>query len=207
MAIKTEGNLLPSNTNIPLDSRTRVQSLADVTSIDNPYIGLLFYVSETSKVYVVTGLADKKNALGITIPNAMVGTYEEVSGKDGADGAKGEPGKDGADGADGKDGVTPSITVGNVSVVDDPEQANVSLGEGSTDKDIILDFAIPRGPAGSGADADVLANISTKVDAIDATLVGVTEMLEELVNGGGGGNVVVKTSEDDILKALLVFSK
>lgn len=186
MAIKTEGNLLPSNTDIPLDARTRIQTLDDVSSIDNPYIGLLFYVTDTNKVYVVTGLAGKKNPLGITIPNAMVGTYEEVSGKD---------------------GVTPSITIGNVSVVDDPEQADVSLGEGSTDKDVIIDFAIPRGPAGSGADSDVLANISAKVDAIDAALAGVSEILDEIVNGEGGGDVVVETSEDDILKALLIFSK
>ena len=37
------GSLVPDTTDTPLDARARVASLSAVDSIDNPFIGMIFY--------------------------------------------------------------------------------------------------------------------------------------------------------------------
>lgn len=235
MATKTTGNLIPSNTNVPLDARARISSLEDMVNIGNPYIGLIVYVVSTGKLYVVTGLKSKE-VDGVLVENAAVDTYEELEGisniaiggvttvaateqahvevvKTGTtatlhfaipQGEDGKDGEQGIQGESGKDGITPSITVGDVTVVDNPEEANVTVADGSTDVDVILNFAIPRGPAGEGGAAD-LTEVNNKLAAISESLEGVNDILETIV---GPDNVVVGgASEDDIVKALLIWGK
>ena len=70
--IMTSGPFIPNEKNIPLDSRTRINTIADMAFIPNPYIGMLVYVIDEDKYYKVKTL--KANNLGIA--NSLVDTYE-----------------------------------------------------------------------------------------------------------------------------------
>ena len=43
MLIEVAGSLIPGTVNTPLDQRTRVADLSDVSLIENPFIGMKFY--------------------------------------------------------------------------------------------------------------------------------------------------------------------
>ena len=45
----TKGGFKPSAADMPLDIRTRINSLDDVFSIPMPYIGMVFFVKENGK--------------------------------------------------------------------------------------------------------------------------------------------------------------
>lgn len=78
------GSLLPSNTNVPTNARSRINTLADVESIELPAIGEIFYCIENKTLYVITGLKSKEIS-GITLPDSVVDTYKEVcQGGDGS---------------------------------------------------------------------------------------------------------------------------
>lgn len=78
------GSLLPSNTNVPTNARSRINTLADVESIELPAIGEIFYCIENKTLYVITGLKSKEIS-GITLPDSVVATYKEVcQGGDGS---------------------------------------------------------------------------------------------------------------------------
>lgn len=66
------GPLMPNGRNIPLDSRTRINTIADMAFIPNPYIGMLVYVIDEDKYYKVKTL--KASNLGVA--NSLVDTYE-----------------------------------------------------------------------------------------------------------------------------------
>jgi len=71
------GSLIPSTTNTPLDARCRVATEADISKIENPYVGLLIYCIENSKFYVVTSLTSKQ--IGpIESADSMIGSYIEL---------------------------------------------------------------------------------------------------------------------------------
>ena len=114
--IKTLGQLIPGDVNTPLDARTRVSTLNDIASIQNPYVGCIFYCEEDSKFYTVRTLK-AASINGELIANGAIDTYEEfkagsaptigengnwfIDGVDtgvGAEGKEGKPGKDGVDG-------------------------------------------------------------------------------------------------------------
>ena len=73
--IMSKGPLRPNRTNTPLDSRTRINTIADMASIPNPYIGMLVYVIDEDKYYKVKTL--KASNLGVA--NSLVDTYEVLS--------------------------------------------------------------------------------------------------------------------------------
>ena len=77
--IKTSGAFSPSTTDTPVDVRSRIATIADVETIPNPSVGVIFYVIDEDKFYYVQSLKDKVIA-GITIKNALVGTYKEFGG-------------------------------------------------------------------------------------------------------------------------------
>lgn len=76
----------------PLDIRTYVNTLEETDTIQNPYIGLMFYCGEDGEYYKVTGLKDgylsladnlvypSKNATDSyrAIPNSLVKSYEKL---------------------------------------------------------------------------------------------------------------------------------
>lgn len=68
-------------------------------------------------------------------------------------GPKGDPGTDGADGADGKDGVSPTVAVGTVTTGN--PGTPVSVTNGGTSTNVVLNFRIPQGATGDkGAKGD-----------------------------------------------------
>ena len=53
------GSLIPSSKDTPLDARSRIDTIADVETIELPYVGMLFYVKDEHKFYVVNSLKSK----------------------------------------------------------------------------------------------------------------------------------------------------
>ena len=45
--------------NIPTDMRTRIETIADVADIPLPFVGMLFYVLDEGKYYIVKTLKSK----------------------------------------------------------------------------------------------------------------------------------------------------
>lgn len=72
----------PQRTNLPLDSRVVLETMNDIENVDLPFVGMIFYVKETDKVYVVQTLKAKK--VGMTsLENAVIDSYKEIgSGAD-----------------------------------------------------------------------------------------------------------------------------
>ena len=65
-------------------------------------------------------------------------------------GPKGDPGNDGANGADGKDGVSPTVAVGTVTTGN--PGTPVSVTNGGTSTNVVLNFRIPKGATGDKGD-------------------------------------------------------
>lgn len=61
-------------------------------------------------------------------------------------GPKGDPGTDGTNGADGKDGVSPTVSVGTVTTGN--PGTPVSVTNGGTSTNVVLNFRIPKGDKG-----------------------------------------------------------
>lgn len=74
--INVSGGLVPTTTNTPLDSRSRINTLGEVESISYPFIGMHFFVLDTKKEYIVDTLKSKE-ILGIEIPDSLIDEYHE----------------------------------------------------------------------------------------------------------------------------------
>ena len=103
--------------NMPMDVRTRIESINEVESIPNPFIGMIFYVIDEDRFYVVKTL--KSKTIGVMIiTNAVIDKYEplnqglvtvdelqeELKNIELLEGPQGPAGADGANGKDGQDG-------------------------------------------------------------------------------------------------------
>ena len=75
------GSLIPSDKNQPLDIRARIATISKVESIEIPFVGLIFYVEDEEKFYVVKSLKAKKVA-AITMPDMLVDEYEPLINPD-----------------------------------------------------------------------------------------------------------------------------
>lgn len=78
MSIIVNDSIKVSKTNTPTRDGERISSLAQMSSIATPFVGMRVYVENTGKEYVVTGLA-KARINGVTVEDAVVDTYEEVA--------------------------------------------------------------------------------------------------------------------------------
>lgn len=76
-SISSTGGFIPSTLDTPLDMRSRVETESDIYSIPKPFLGLIVYVKDTGKIFVITGLKDKKVGMFIN-KNALVDTYREI---------------------------------------------------------------------------------------------------------------------------------
>ncbi len=74
MAIEVSNSLTVGKTNTPLDDRTRIATLTDMESVQNPFLGMIIFCVDNGKHYKVTGLKDKQIG-ALTVPNAQVDTY------------------------------------------------------------------------------------------------------------------------------------
>ena len=86
-------------------------------------------------------------------------------------GPKGDPGADGANGADGKDGVSPTIAVGTVTTGN--PGTPVSVTNGGTSTNVVLNFRIPKGEKGDKGnkgdkgDTGFAVNIASELNNIN----------------------------------------
>ena len=75
--IVVSGSLIPSTVDTPLDVRMRISTLDDIDKIQMPYVGMIFFVIEESKHYVVKSLKDSVvNTL--ELKNILINEYEEL---------------------------------------------------------------------------------------------------------------------------------
>jgi hypothetical protein len=71
------GSLIPSSNNSPLDLRTRINTIAEVETIQVPFVGMIFYVVDEDKYYSVKSLKDSQMG-NITISDAIIDKYEPL---------------------------------------------------------------------------------------------------------------------------------
>ena len=77
MPLQVAQSLIPGTTNTPLDARTVVSTLADILTIELPYVGMRVYCTATGKEYRITAL--KSKTIGaLSVANAAVDTYQEI---------------------------------------------------------------------------------------------------------------------------------
>ena len=75
--IIVNGSLIPSTKNSPLDIRTRVNTIEEVSSIQMPFIGMIFYVIDEDRFYVVKKL--KNSVVGnIEIKDSSIDVFEPL---------------------------------------------------------------------------------------------------------------------------------
>ena len=75
--IIVSSSLIPSSSNLPLDVRTRINTIAEVGSIQVPFVGMIFYVMDEEKFYVVKTL--KSSMVGnIELKDTLVDTFEPL---------------------------------------------------------------------------------------------------------------------------------
>lgn len=75
--ILSSGGFKPTTTDTPLDMRTRVNTRAELSEIDNPYVGMEIYIVDEKKRITVTALKSKEIG-GIEIPGAAIDIEEGV---------------------------------------------------------------------------------------------------------------------------------
>ena len=75
-AIVLSGGLKPSKKNTPGDIRTRIETIADVEAIPLPFVGMMFYVIDEDKFYVVKSLKSKMVG-AIEMTEMIVDHFEE----------------------------------------------------------------------------------------------------------------------------------
>ena len=74
--------------NLPLDARTRVETLDEIAQITYPFVGMLIYVIEEDAFFVVKSLKGEETRPGIAmtyIPDYKVDTYEKLTTGGGAE--------------------------------------------------------------------------------------------------------------------------
>lgn len=141
--------------NMPMDVRTRIESINEVESIPNPFIGMIFYVIDEDRFYVVKTLKSKTIGAMI-ITNAIIDKYEplnkglvtvdelqeELRNIELLEGPQGPAGADGANGQDGKDFTYDMFTEEQLEMLKGPQGEKGEQGEVG-----------PQGPQGEkGAD-------------------------------------------------------
>ena len=179
MPLQVAQSLIPGTTNTPLDARSVVSTLADILTIELPYVGMRVYCIATGKEYRILTL--KAKTIGpLSVENAAVDTYEEI-----ASGA--------TTGAATLIPITPltgnSVTVspGNAYTwtVDGSYTLNITGGEEGKTGDALLDITINNGSVTPGTGLTLASAIPPYSDikcAIRWT--GTTATLHIL--GGGG---------------------
>ena len=76
-ALVISGGIQPSTKNTPGDIRTRIDTIKSVSQIPLPFIGMIFYVEDEEKFYVVKSLKSKKVGI-IVSSDSVVDEYEPL---------------------------------------------------------------------------------------------------------------------------------
>lgn len=86
--IVTSGAIRPSTKNTPTDARCRVATKADIENIPLPAVGLMVYVEDEAKFYVIKGL--KANAMGVEGMQVDMAQVVEFTGGGSGSGGSGD---------------------------------------------------------------------------------------------------------------------
>ena len=126
-------------------------------------------------------------------------------GPKGDTGEKGEPGKEGKDGADGQQGpkgdTAVSVTIGTVS-----EGTTASVTNSGTNKDLVLNFVIPKGEKGEKGDTGPKgADGSTILPIASATTLGGIKVGENL-NITEDGTLNAQAGAEDVIIPYKTFT-
>lgn len=73
--INVSGALIPTTINTPLDARTVVKTIDDLSTISYPHIGMLVYIWSEYRFIHVTSLGPKKIG-SLTVPMAAIDEWE-----------------------------------------------------------------------------------------------------------------------------------
>lgn len=73
------GMFRPSEQNCPTREGELIESLDKIYDIPNPRVGMRVYVENTGREYIIKSLKEKTIG-GVTVPDAMVKTFEEAAG-------------------------------------------------------------------------------------------------------------------------------
>ena len=76
--ISCSGGFVPTAADTALDARTIIENVGEMANINYPFIGMIVYVKEEGKLYVVKSLKDK-TVMGIVTPNAQIDAYEALA--------------------------------------------------------------------------------------------------------------------------------
>lgn len=76
--IELSNGLIIGKTNTPLDVRTRIESLAGVGDIENPFVGLIFYSLAEERHFKVKSLKPKQIG-ALEVPDAAIDEYELIA--------------------------------------------------------------------------------------------------------------------------------
>ena len=166
--ILLNGALKPTKRNTPLDCRTVIENIKEVSRIPLPYVGMIFYVKDENQLYKVTTLKSKLIA-GKPQEDYQVNKYEKIidlsdyttkeyvdnsiaeiqqkPGIQGEKGDKGDPGVDGADGVDGKSAYQIAVEKG-FEGDETAWLASLKGADGAQGVDGAKGDAGPQGPAG-----------------------------------------------------------
>ena len=75
--LQVKAPFIPESVDTPLDGRSRIAALADVESIELPYVGMKFFCLETGLEYRVLSLKSKQIGAA-TVANAAIDTYAAI---------------------------------------------------------------------------------------------------------------------------------
>ena len=179
--IVSSGGFKASTKNTPIDIRTRIESLSEIELIPNPFVGMIFYVLDEEKFYVVKSL--KAKSLGtMTIEDALIDEFELLindvnldgiateefvkeqiaqielvpgpQGEQGPAGPQGPQGEQGLPGKDGKDGIDGKDGKDFTYDMFTPEQLEALRGPQGEQG--------PEGPAGKDAEPVDLTGYATE---------------------------------------------
>jgi len=76
--ISCSGGFIPSVVNTALDARTVIENIEEMANISYPFVGMVVYVKNENKLYLVTSLK-AKNVMGISTPDSQVDGYESLA--------------------------------------------------------------------------------------------------------------------------------
>ena len=122
MPVSIPDSLIPNRTDCPLDARARINSLSDVSSIEVPYIGMVFFCKADSRFYVVNSLKGRSVG-GRVIPDGMIDSYSEYTQN------------------------RATVSVGSVTSL--PYGSEPTVTNSGTQKDAVFNFGIPKGQDGN----------------------------------------------------------
>ena len=144
--IQVSGAIRPKTLNTPVDERTRVASVAEISNIRKPFVGMLIYCTGDGKYYKVTALNADEDAVAESGYEPLEDglDYEQLDNKptisDGGQGSAQIP-------LSGNVKVTASTASGST--------AGVTVTPGQNTGEIEMNFTLPKGADGqNGAKGD-----------------------------------------------------